>query len=117
MSTDTQIVGCFTAIALGLAPTAYVPGYNFLIVYGGQYTGTLASMYDIPGYMLTTGFFQWFATMMATGGWPLVFKAYASMVVGSGLLVLIFIGLEKRAPTTTSPWPTTNTAGGKAKTA
>ena len=50
------------------------------------------------GYTVMTLFFQAYPSMLASGGWPLLFQAYAALVVGSGVCVLAFFELESHYP-------------------
>ena len=92
------------AIMIGIAPALYIPNYEFIIRFGGPYVGTLASIKDFSGNVVTTAVFALYPLVLQAGGWSLLFKVYSGMIAASAACFGLFAVLEARDPLVHSPF-------------
>ena len=74
-------------IMCGVAPTLYVPNYDFVLRFGGPLTGSLTALCDLGGNVLTTWVYSVYPKWLAAGGWELVFRWYAAMNLAAAVCI------------------------------
>lgn len=87
----------------GMSPSFYVPTYDYIMRFGGPYTGTLTGLCDFFGGVVCTLFYSFYPRLLRRGGWALVFKLLATMNIASAAAIATFCALEERAPLIRSP--------------
>jgi MFS family permease len=88
------------AIMVGVAPTFYIPSANFVTRFAGDdYKGTLMSYMDIPGQLANILFMSIYPTLLARGGWGLVFRALQITILSGAAALAVFLTLDAKSPT------------------
>ena len=77
--------------------------YDFILRFGGPWTGTLTGLCDFFGGVFCTIIYSTYSGLLARGGWPLVFRAYAAMQVMAAVAIGSFCVMEARDPLKRSP--------------
>ena len=77
--------------------------YDFILRFGGPWTGTLTGLCDFFGGVFCTIIYSTYSRLLARGGWPLVFRAYAAMQVMAAMAIGSFCVMEARDPLKRSP--------------
>lgn len=90
-------------IMAGVAPALYCPNYDFILRFGGPYTGSITCLCDLFGNGFIALMVATYPRMLARGGWPLIFRFYAAQVLGAAACIGAFTVLEARNPLRTSP--------------
>ena len=81
------IAPTLAVIMCGVAPTLYVPNYDFVLRFGGPLTGSLTALCDLGGNVLTTWVYSVYPKWLAVGGWELVFRWYAAMNLAAAVCI------------------------------
>ena len=85
---------------VGVAPTFYLPSADFVTRYAGpEYKGTLMSYMDIPGQLANILFMSIYPTLLARGGWGLVFRALQLTILSGAAAMAAFLTLDAKKPT------------------
>ena len=95
------------AVMAGIGPSFYVPNYDFILRFGGPYTGTLTALCDLFGNVFCMVIYQVYPKLLAMGGWPLVFRAFALMNLCAAGCIGGFTVMEARDPLLRSPFEDT----------
>lgn len=95
-------------IMAGIAPALYCPNYDFILRFGGPYTGSITSLCDLFGNSFIALVVAAYPRMLAYGGWPFIFRFYAAQVLLAAVCILAFTVLEARNPLLTSPLENTH---------
>ena len=91
------------AIMSGMSPSFYIPTYDYIMRFGGAYTGTLTGLCDFFGGVMCTLCYSFYPRLLRRGGWASVFRVYAAMNIASAAAIAIFCTLEERNPLRKSP--------------
>eukprot|EP01043_Picozoa_sp_COSAG02_P002196 COSAG02_NODE_50_length_44860_cov_203.992739_12_plen_179_part_00 len=104
-STATRVLlpSALVAIMSGMSPSFYIPTYDYIMRFGGPYTGTLTGLCDFFGGVVCTVCYSFYPRLLRRGGWALVFRAYAAMNVAAAAGIALFCMLEERDPLLKSP--------------
>ena len=99
-SPGTPSAAVLVAIMVGVAPTFYLPSADFVTRYAGpEYKGTLMSYMDIPGQLANILFMSIYPTLLARGGWGLVFRALQLTILSGAAAMAAFLTLDAKKPT------------------
>jgi sugar phosphate permease len=83
----------------GVAPAQYlVPSIYIMQSVDERNAGTVMSMMDMPGYMLSACVFKLYPNVVATGGWGMFFVILGGMIGVATVCVCTQVALEGRAP-------------------
>ena len=96
------------AIMSGMSPAFYIPTYDYIMRFGGVYTGTLTGLCDFFGGVVCTLCYSFCPRLLRRGGWAFVFRTYAAMNVVSAASIAVFCWLEEQDPLLKSPLDTSN---------
>jgi hypothetical protein len=99
------------AIMGGMSPSFYIPTYDYVMRFGGCYTGTLTGLCDFFGGVMCTLCYSFYPRLLRRGGWASVFRVYAAMNVASAVAIAVFCTLEERNPLRSSPLDSSESDG------
>ena len=98
------VLPALVAIMSGIAPSFYIPTYDYIMRFGGPYTGTLTGLCDFFGGVFCTLFYSLYPRLIRQGGWPLVFRVYGAMNCVAAAAIALFCVMEARDPLLRSPF-------------
>ena len=87
--------------------------YDYIMRFGGPYTGTLTGLCDFFGGVVCTLCYSFYPRLLRRGGWALVFRAYAAMNVAAAAAIASFCILEEQDPLLKSPLDSSDSEDGE----